>query len=74
MMASGERVLNHPDWRLFFLDNISVDRLFLEAHQEGYLEYHALGNLIRIEFEHGTMEELVDGILARTAPRAPQAS
>ncbi|MBW2308567.1 MAG: DUF1819 family protein [Deltaproteobacteria bacterium] len=63
-VASGQRVLEHPDWRLFLLNPPSVERLFLEAHQEGCLQYHALGNIIRIDFKHETMEELIHGVLA----------
>jgi len=64
---SGQRVLEHPDWRLFLLDNAAVERLFMEAHQQGYLQYHALGNIIRIEFEQTTMEGLLNVLLARSA-------
>lgn len=47
---SGERLINHPEWRLFFLSPPAVERFFVEAHQYHLLEYHAAGSIIRISF------------------------
>lgn len=41
----------HPDWRLFLLSQTAVERMFLEAHQNGWLDYHAVGTIYRIEFK-----------------------
>jgi len=62
---SGQRVLEHRDWRLFLLDSISVEHLFIQAHQQEFLQYHALGNMVRIDFVATDMQELVDGVLTR---------
>jgi len=66
-VSSGQRVLEHTDWRLFLLEQSDVERLFLEAHQADYLQYHALGNIVRIDFQETTMEGLVHAILAKAA-------
>jgi len=54
---SGDRLLHHPAWRLFFLSSDAVERFFLEAHQEGLLEYHAAGPVIRIDFSASSPKE-----------------
>lgn len=53
---SGDRLLHHPAWRLFFLPSEAVERFFLESHQEGLLEYHAAGPVIRISFPASSAE------------------
>jgi hypothetical protein len=62
---SGERLLNHPDWRLFFLSQQAVERFFLEAHQNRLLEYHAAGRVIRIDFPAKTIEEYAHVVAQR---------
>lgn len=64
-VASGERLLRHPHWRLFLLDLDAVERLFVEAHQLGYLRYQAAGSLIRIEFPYRDLLGLVDALVER---------
>lgn len=54
---SGERLLNHPEWQLFFLSRDGVERLFIEAHQHHLLEYQAAGSVIRITFPTDSFEE-----------------
>jgi Putative inner membrane protein (DUF1819) len=63
---SGDRVLHDPAWRLFFLSDAAVERFFLEAHQEGLLEYHAAGRVIRVEFPADTPEDYAHVITQRT--------
>jgi hypothetical protein len=63
--SSGERLVDHPDWRLFLLAPAEVERLFLEAHQRRLLSYHAAGKIVRIEFPARTPEELADVLAAR---------
>jgi hypothetical protein len=63
--ASGERILHHPRWRLFLLKMDAVERLFVEAHQLGYLRYEAAGSIIRIEFPHKDLVALVDALIER---------
>jgi hypothetical protein len=63
--ASAARLIDHPDWRLFFLTREGVERSLVEAHQAGLLEYHAAGSVVRLEFPAATLEEyaraLVEG-------------
>jgi hypothetical protein len=64
---SGDRLLADPEWQLFFLSPALVERMFLEAHQERFLEYHAAGRVIRIEFPAQTMEEYAYALTQRPA-------
>ncbi len=61
---SGERLLNDPEWRLFFLPQGGAERFFLEAHQEGLLEYYAAGRVARIDFPAKDLEDYA-GFLAQ---------
>jgi hypothetical protein len=54
---SGAKLVEHPDWRLFFLPPGGVERSIFEAHQRGLLEYHAAGSVIRLSFPVTTLEE-----------------
>ena len=54
---SGARLVEHPDWRLFFLPPEGVERFLFEAHQRGLLEYHAAGSVTRLSFPAPTLEE-----------------
>ncbi len=56
-VPSGDRLLRSPEWKLFLLEDRSVERLFLEAHQEHLLQYHAAGSIIRIDFPVETLRE-----------------
>jgi len=55
--GSGERLVNDPEWRLFLLPDGTAERFFLEAHQEGLLEYYAAGPVVRLDFPAHTLEE-----------------
>ena len=54
---SGERLLEHSDWRLFFLARPAVERSLMEAHQHRLLEYYAAGSVIRIAFPASSLSE-----------------
>jgi len=54
---SGAKLLEHPDWKLFFLNREGVERFFFEANQHGLLEYHAAGTVTRLTFPASTLEE-----------------
>lgn len=54
---SGARLVEHPDWLLFFLPREGVERFLFEAHQRGLLEYHAAGSVTRLNFPATTPEE-----------------
>ncbi|MBI3948944.1 MAG: DUF1819 family protein [Acidobacteria bacterium] len=63
---SGERLINNPEWRLFFLQPQAVERFFIEAHQRHLLGYHAAGPVIRIDFPAESLEEYAHVIVERT--------
>jgi len=63
---SGAKLVEHPDWRLFFLPREGVERLLFEAHQRGLLEYHAAGSVTRLSFPVPTLEEYAH-VLAQAA-------
>lgn len=63
---SGERLLGHPEWRLFFLSPQVVERFFVEAQQCRLLEYHAAGSIIRITFPAESIEEYAHVLTERT--------
>ena len=58
---SGERLMHHPDWRLFLVAPGDVEALFLEAHRLKWLDYQVAGRLVRVEF-HLATEDLVRAI------------
>lgn len=62
---SGSQVLQHDDWKLFFLSVEAVERFFIEAHQEHLLSYHAAGSVVRIEFPASTLQEYAHVLLER---------
>lgn len=62
---SGERLLDDPEWQLFFLSRHTVERFFLEAHQHHLLEYHAAGSIIRITFPAKSIEEYAHALTQR---------
>lgn len=63
--GSGDRTLHSEDWKLFFLSVAGVERLFIEAHQEHLLTYHAAGSVVRIDFPATTLTEYAHVLLAR---------
>jgi Putative inner membrane protein (DUF1819) len=54
---SGRSLLNDPEWRLFLLPGGAVERQFLEAHQEGLLEFYAAGPVVRLDFPTQDLKE-----------------
>ena len=57
---SGTKLLDLPDWLLFFLPRAGVERFFVEAHQHDLLEFHAAGDVTRLTFPVRTLEEYAD--------------
>lgn len=62
---SGARLLELPDWKLFFLTREGVERFLIEAHQRGLLEYHAAGSVTRLTFPANTLEEYANVLTQR---------
>lgn len=54
---SGSKLIELPDWKLFFLTRDGVERLLFEAHQHELLEYHVAGSVTRLTFPAGSLEE-----------------
>ena len=63
--ASAARLLELPDWSLFFLPPAGVERLLIEAQQHGLLEYHVAGAVSRLTFPAQTIEEYANVIAQR---------
>ena len=54
---SGAKLIELPDWKLFFLQREGVERFLFEAHQRNLLEYHVAGSVTRLTFPARTLEE-----------------
>jgi hypothetical protein len=54
---SGAKLVELPDWKLFFLTTEAVERFLYDAHQHNLLEYHAAGSVTRLTFPSQTLEE-----------------
>ena len=63
MGFSGRQLFNHPDWRLFLLDEAGVVHLLLDCHQYGWLRYDSAGDIKRIEFPAKTFKEFSREVL-----------
>lgn len=53
---SGAKLIELPDWKLFFLSREGVERCLFEAHQRELLEYHVAGSVTRLSFPAETLE------------------
>lgn len=53
----GMGVLQDPIWGLFHMSETSIEKMFMEAHQRGFLAYHAAGSLIRVDYPADTLED-----------------
>jgi len=65
IQPSGVRLINDPEWQLFFFSPNNVERLFIEAHQHRLLEYYAAGSIIRITFPTESLKEYAHVITER---------
>lgn len=64
---SSKDIINHEYWKLFLLNNIEIEHLFMEAHQDKYLLYEQLGDIKRISFFEKTFEEVINVIIRRAS-------
>lgn len=64
---SGNQLIHHPVWGIFLLKTENIERMFIEAHQQGFLEYYAAGSVVRIDFPVNTLEAYVNVIVQRTS-------
>ena len=64
-VGSAARILEHSDWRLFFLDYGKVEQMFLRAHQENWVMYHVAGGVVRVDWRYENLMEAVNAIAQR---------
>ena len=62
---SGAKLIELPDWKLFFLPREDVERFLFEAHQRELLEYHVAGSAARLTFPVETLEEYANVLAKR---------
>src|ERR1700733_2040562 len=62
---SGAKLIELPDWKLFFLSREGVERFLFEAHQRDLLEYHVAGSVTRLTFPVQTLEEYANVLAQR---------
>ena len=55
--VKGQKVLSDDCWRLFLFSDTAIERSFVEAQQRGYLQYHAAGSIVRIEYPTNDLVE-----------------
>lgn len=65
-LQAGERLLRDPEWQVFLLSDLAVERSFVAAHQEHLLEYYAAGRVVRIEFPTLSLEEYARVVTQRS--------
>jgi hypothetical protein len=62
---SGAKLIELPEWNLFFLRREGVERFLFEAHQRELLEYHVAGSVTRLTFPAETLEEYANVLAQR---------
>lgn len=62
---SGAKLIELPDWKLFFLPREGVERCLFEAHQRELLEYHVAGSVTRLTFPAETLEAYAHALAQR---------
>lgn len=62
---SGAKLIELPDWKLFFLNREAVERFLFEAHQRNLLEYHVAGSVTRLTFPAASLEEYANVLAER---------
>lgn len=62
---SGEKLVHHPHWRLFFLNASQVESYFADADAHKLLSFQAAGSIIRIEFPTDDFDEYVQLLIEK---------
>jgi hypothetical protein len=67
VQESGESksILNHDDWRIFFINAAIVERMLLEAHQQGWLHFEVAGRISRLEFPTHGFKDYVNVVFGK---------
>lgn len=63
---SGERLIDHRHWRLFFLSQREVETYLAEANAQKLLTFQAAGSIVRIEFPTTDFTEYAHALIGRT--------
>jgi Putative inner membrane protein (DUF1819) len=64
--AVSRSLVCHPDWEPFLLRPADVEHLFIEAHQDRLLEYHAAGSTVSISFPTESLDEYAHVVAQRS--------
>jgi hypothetical protein len=62
---SGAKLIELPEWKLFFMGREAVEQFLFEAHQRHLLEYHVAGSVTRLTFPAETLEEYANVLAQR---------
>lgn len=62
---SGVKLIESPEWKLFFMQREGVEKALFEAHQRHLLEYHVAGSVTRLTFPNITLEEYANVLAQR---------
>ena len=65
LQPSGAKLIELPDWKLFFLSREEVELFLFEAHQHDLLRYHVAGSVTRLTFPAKTLEEYANVLAQR---------
>ena len=67
---SGENLVGHADWGLFLFRHKNVERLMLEAHQQGLVSFHSAGRIYRVDFPTDDPGDYADVLFGRKPQEA----
>lgn len=59
---SANRIVNHPDWKLFLLSPAEAEGAVVDASGHGWFSYHAAGSVRRFDWSLGGIEEFVSHV------------
>jgi hypothetical protein len=62
---TGRTLVTSPEWKLFLMDDIAVERELLLAHQADLLHYEAAGTVVRIDFPARTLRNYARLLIER---------
>ena len=61
--ARGTRILRDVAWQRFGLGERAVERLLFECHACGYVQYHAAGSVVRLDFAAASLEGIAHALV-----------
>lgn len=60
--ANGQRILEAPEWRMFFLNSADVEQELLRLHQFQRLDYQTAGSLIQLRLPYPSLKAYAEGV------------